>query len=617
MRAKRESTLAAELTALGRFELFHGLPDDKLAEIAGRLRLVEVRKGNMLVQQGDEGNSFYVILAGRFAVSVAGQRGGLAILGVGDTVGEIAFFAGIKRTTTVTALRHSVVVEIDRLGFEAVKAAVPSIERQIIGSLASKLVDTTKRLHEKPKSAVLRTVALVGASGGAIRPPILAKLRSVFAVGPPGRFLTSDDVPDTLRRAPEGDPALLRWLEECEARSPFLLFVPDQTLTSWTRVCMAQSDEVLLIAEGDEAPPPGEVERYAFDVIPAQRRRLVRVHRQRTSTVARTQAWLYGRDVFMTHHVAYEEDEDWASLRRFLIGRAVGLVAGGGGAFGPAHVGIYRALRERGIVFDIFGGASVGSAMAAAFAMMLEPSAIIEGMRDIFVANRAFRRMTIPRYALLDHRAFDTGLQRHYGGVAIEDMWKPYFAIAADLSVSEPRVMQSGPLWEAIRASSAIPGVLPPFFSEDGHMLVDGGTVDNVPIEPMARMKAGPNVAIVLNPARKRLYDLTYDRIPGRMALALRLAVPRLRRQLPACPGPVYVIMRSLFAQPWLDAPPSGPEDLILKPPRFSGSSFLDWSRHAEVVEESYRWARTTLDSLADSGDPALGAVEAAMTGTS
>jgi NTE family protein len=420
-------------------------------------------------------------------------------------------------------------------------------------------------------------------------------------------------VPDALREVQEGDAALLGWLEECEARASFLVFVPDTKLTSWTRACVAQSDEVLLFAESDEPAPLGETERYACAAVPAKRRRLVRIHRQRRATVTGTRAWLQGREVFMTHHVACEEEEDWASLRRFLTGRAIGFVAGGGGAFGPAHIGIYYALRERGIVFDIFGGASVGSAMAAAFALKMEPPTIIEGIRDIFVANRAFRRMTIPRYALLDHRALDAGLQRHYGAVAIEDMWNPYFALAADLSASEPCVIRTGPLWQAIRASSAIPGVLPPFFTEDGHMLVDGGIVDNVPLQPMSQIKAGPNVAIILDPPRKRVYDVAYDRLPGPMMLALRLALPRLRRQLPACPSPVDVIMQSLFAQPWLDAPPSGPEDLILKAPRFPGSSFLDWSAHAEIVEESYRWARTTLRDLAESGDPALAALEGAV----
>lgn len=605
--------LSAELVALGRLEFFCGFPEDQLAELARRLRILQIHKGDALMRQGEEGDTFYLVLAGRFEITIGGQGAALAVVGTGDTLGEIAFFAGGKRTTTVTALRNSVVFEIDRPAFDAIKVAEPNIERRIIVSLASKLVDTTRRLIEKPKRAPPRTVALVSAGGGAVRPEILAKLRSAFAVDPRSRLLTRSDLPDSLHEAEEGDPGLLQWLEECEARSSFLLFAPDAGLDAWTRACITQADEILLIAEGDDPLPPGEIERYAMDVVPARRRRLIRVHARRTATVVGTQAWLRGREVFMTHHVAYREDEDWASLRRFLTGRAVGLVAGGGGAFGPAHIGVYQALRERGITFDIFGGTSVGSAMAAAFAKGLEQSTIIEGIRDIFVTNRAFRRMTIPRYALLDHSVFDAGLQRHYGAVAIEDIWKPYFAVAADLSVSEPCVIRSGPLWQAIRASSAIPGVLPPFFSQDGHMLVDGGIIDNVPIEAMARLKTGPNVAIILNPPRKRLYNIAYERIPGRIALALQLALPQTRRRLPACPGPVNMIIRSLFAQSWLEAPPAGPEDLVLAAPRFPGSSFLDWSGHADVVEASHRWARTTLENLAEAGDPALAAVEAAV----
>ena len=51
-------------------------------------------------------------------------------------------------------------------------------------------------------------------------------------------------------------------------------------------------------------------------------------------------------------------------------------------------------------------------------------------------------------------------------------------------------------VWKAVRASSSIPGVLPPVFGRDGAMLVDGGIADNVPIEPMAGLKRGPNVVV-------------------------------------------------------------------------------------------------------------------------
>ena len=113
--------------------------------------------------------------------------------------------------------------------------------------------------------------------------------------------------------------------------------------------------------------------------------------------------------------------------------------------------------------------------------------------------RRALNRFTWPRYGLLDHGVFDEELQRLYPG-RIEDAWRPFFAVATDLSTFSVCVMREGPLWQAIRASCSIPGVLPPFFDANGHMLVDGGVADNIPVSVMHSLKTGPNLVIDLRP---------------------------------------------------------------------------------------------------------------------
>ena len=155
-----------------------------------------------------------------------------------------------------------------------------------------------------------------------------------------------------------------------------------------------------------------EVEAFACTVHPASARRLVRIHDRRSGEVSGTAAWLARLPCFMHHHVALEDQVDIDSLIRFLSGRAIGFVAAGGGSFGSAHVGIYKAFRERGVMFDIFVGTSVGSAMAAGFAKNLEADALERGTHEIFVKSRSFRRPTWPRYSLLDHKAFDRALRR-------------------------------------------------------------------------------------------------------------------------------------------------------------------------------------------------------------
>ena len=299
------------------------------------------------------------------------------------------------------------------------------------------------------------------------------------------------------------------------------------------------------------------------------------------------------------------------SLYRFLTGRAVGFVAGGGGGFGPAHVGIYKAFQERGAKFDILGGASVGAAVLAGFSLLLTPAELDLALRDIFVSSRGFKRRTFPRYSLLDHVEFDKALQRQCRGAEIEDVWLPYFAVATDVDrVGQGLyIMRRGPLWKAVRASGSIPAVLPPMFTDDGRMLVDGGVVDNIPLAPMKSLKSGPNLIVHFGITPAQPYTVKYESIPGRRQLMNRMFNPFARQKLPDIPGPITVLRRCFGIHQNPDLLPTEPLDLVLAPPAFPGSSFIDFDRHTEVFEAAYRWCNAELDRLTREHNPALKAI--------
>ncbi len=582
-----------EIEVLRGLDLFGDLSVAALRAVGRFLRLRELARGEVLIVEGDEADAFYLVLSGRFEARAVERDQAVAEIGAGEPIGEIGFFAGGRRRATVTALRPSVVVEIDRAAFARIKTVAPGIERSLIEQLARRLDATTRNLLHLPKLTPASAVAVI--AGGA------APLSRLFVQRLGAAIKKSDNA------------ILLSRPQVSESRRQGLaVSIIEGPLDEWGRARLREADELVIVV-GDEEPQKAqnEIENYAFDLIPPGRRRLAQLHAKRNGTAAGARKWLDDRAVGMVHHLSFEDDADFVSLARFMTSRAVGFVAGGGGAFGSAHIGIYRALQERGVVFDMFGGSSVGSAMAAAFAMLRSPESVLDGVHHIFIESRALRKMTIPRYSLLDHRPFDTALKRRYGDAEIEDLWKPFFAVATDLSMNRMRLLRSGPVWKAVRASCAIPGVLPPVFGEDGAMLVDGSIADNVPIEPMAELKAGPNVVVSLSPPQGQFFDIDYDRIPGRLELALRYLNP-LRAPLPGCPGPISVIQKSVFTNARQGGLCAGPQDLILTPPAFPGSSFMDWSHYREVYEASYLWARNELLRLEAAGDPALAAVEAA-----
>jgi len=312
----------------------------------------------------------------------------------------------------------------------------------------------------------------------------------------------------------------------------------------------------------------------------------------------------------MHHHVALEDQIDIDSLVRFLCGRAVGFVAAGGGSFGTAHVGIYKAFRERGVMFDIFVGTSVGSAMVAGFAKNLEAEHLERGTHEIFVKSRSFRRPTWPRYSLLDHKAFDRALAHQYGpDCRIEDCWRPFAAVATNLSTHNLELIRTGPVWQAVRASSAIPGLLPPFYTSEGAMLVDGCLIDNVPLTSMHQLKSGPNLVVHFGEPAAEMFDVDYAALPGRFELIAAMLTPFRKKLLPAAPSAVNVLWRSLVAHQRYDTLPVGPFDTVMRPPSPDGVDVTDFDRHTEIFDASYRWAQEAIAALEAGGSSAIEAI--------
>ncbi|HEX6909014.1 MAG TPA: cyclic nucleotide-binding and patatin-like phospholipase domain-containing protein [Longimicrobium sp.] len=595
-------------------ELLRDLTPGERSAVAACMRRREVARGEALVREGEPSDALFVVLHGAFQVTRGVPPVAVAQIRAGEVVGEIGFFAGTRRTATVTATRDAAVLELDAAAFARAAREVPSLTTALLAATARRLDHTTARLAPRRHPTPPRTVAVLQGAGEPVPPAFHERLRRAAAAA--GALVV--DVAAVRARFAAGSPdapEVAEWLNGLEWEAPLVVYLADEGLTEWTRRCIRQADSVLLATRG--AAPAGEpsaVEAFACAVHAPAARRLARVHDARASVVAGTAAWLARLEVGMHHHVALEDDADFHALVRFMAGRAVGFVGGGGGAFGPAHVGIYKAFLERGATFDAFIGTSVGSAMLGGFAMRLSPERLDEGAHDIFVTSRAFKRWTLPRYALLDHKGFDAALARNYGpDTLIEDCWHPFFAVATNLSTQRLELIRSGLMWKAVRASSAIPGLLPPVYTEDGMMLVDGGSMDNAPLAPMHEIKSGPNLVVHFGRTGVQRFHCRYEELPGRWELLAALLNPLRRKRLPRAPGAGAVLMRSLMAHQTYDLP-AGEHDLVLRPPRFPGSSFIDFARHTSVFHAAHAWAHATLDELAAAGDGALAAILGAVS---
>jgi NTE family protein/lysophospholipid hydrolase len=207
----------------------------------------------------------------------------------------------------------------------------------------------------------------------------------------------------------------------------------------------------------------------------------VLVHRDNAEP-AGTRRFLESRKVERHFHVRLNETSGFERLARLITGRAVGLTLGGGFARGLAHLGVFRAMADLGIAIDILGGASMGAMVGALQAMGWEPGRIRE---EVTAAGAGkFGDLTFPFVAFKTGRTFSGAVRQTFGDIQIEDLWTPYFCISANLNRAELRVHTQGSLAKAILAATRAPGVFPPVIYE-GELHVDGGVINNVPVDLM------------------------------------------------------------------------------------------------------------------------------------
>lgn len=579
-----------------------GLAAEDLRRLAAAAKPRKLLRGEILLRRGEPPDSVHFLANGRLAI-VEDDGEIVSEIAPGEPVGEIGFFAGVPRTFTVKAIRNSEVLTLTRETFDAASADLPGLRDSVIRALALRLA----RLRPARKAAAPpRTIAVVPAAGAELPPRFLALLRVALRRHGPTLFLSRDTVLKKLRGRPLDHEDTTGWLNALEAGAARVVYVADAGLTEWTRICVRQADLLLLAAPAGGPTDLGEAERFALEIHARPTRRLVLLHDKRSLCATGTAAWLAQRDVFMHHHVALTDGADVERLARFLSGRAVGFVAGGGGALGSAHLGVYQAFCEAGVEFDIFGGTSVGSAMAAALAMGVEVDEIERRMHRIFVERRAFRRFNFPYHGLIDHKTLDAALSDAFADARIEDLWRPFFALSSDVTDRTCEGHRDGLVWRAVRASSAIPGALPPCFTADGRMLVDGGLFDNVPLAFMKTLKSGPNLVVALMMETSSRHAVDYDSIPGPRDWLVKALTPWRRRPTGA-PNLVQVIILSLLAnrQP-LEL---GPEDLLIHPDMPADAQWLQWRRHRDVFASAYRGASRLIETRRAAGDAQLAAL--------
>ena len=464
------STTGVSVSTLAGVPLLAGADAEALEALVAEAYPRRVLAGDWLIREGDEAEDLYVVLRGRLRAVADTEGSGrtLRILGPGAAIGELALLTGSSRSASVQAIRDSTLLQLGRGRFVELMERDPRFAAAVARELATQLQ----------------------ASGGLAAPPSRPALLALRRFDPDVPLVA---VASSLARALatygpvevlEADAAGTSAVERAEDENAHVLLVDESGSGVWSDLCARQADRMLLVATAESPRPPvaspdadlvilgpssGEALRALLDAVQP------RAH----------------------HRLATTEPNDPGAgrLARRLVGRALGVVLSGGGARGFAHIGALAELEADGIEVDRYGGCSMGSFIAAMAAAGWSTGDIRDRCDEELVRRSPFNDYTIPRVALIRSRKAARMFDRLFGDMTIEELAKPLFTVSADLLSSRLVIQRRGSLTEAVGASMSIPGLVPPL-SRSGRLLVDGGVLNNLPIDAMADAAEGPIVAV-------------------------------------------------------------------------------------------------------------------------
>ncbi|HTV85520.1 MAG TPA: patatin-like phospholipase family protein [Dyella sp.] len=475
-RHRRRRTIArmqpADIPALiGRIPLFAHLNDAQRTTLAGHLRWICLPGGQYLFKAGEMAQALYILCSGSLGV-FDGPTDLVRLVAADDCVGEISLFSGEAVRYGVRALRDSELLRLDREVFEHLIERHPRAMLHVARQAMDRLIRRERhdQSPDKPRTfAILPVDQDVPVRGLAMQ---LARALEAF-----GNCIVID--------AEHGANRGSDWFAEREAQARFVIYLDSTGATSWRLRCLRQADVLLLPAPAAQAarPWPEAAPGHPARVRHRPRHLLLMhaAHRVQPGSARRWRAQFSGE--IQHHHVCGEADIE--RIARLISGHGRGLVLAGGGARGLAHLGALRALREAGHQFDAIGGTSIGAIIGAGVANMWDTDQMMRVFYEAFVRGKPLSDWTLPLVALTRGRRAARMLRRAFGALDIEDLERPFFCVSTNLSGLGKVVHRHGPLWLWLRATSSIPGILPPVLHH-GQVYVDGALVDNLPTDVMA-----------------------------------------------------------------------------------------------------------------------------------
>lgn len=452
-----------------------------------------------------------------------------------------------------------------------------------------------------------------------------------------------------------GKLKLSQYLADLEEKYGMVLYIADTNVNApWTQTCISQADCILLVGLAESSPSIGEYERFLLGMKTTARKELVLLHAERYCAPGLTRRWLKNR-VWINgghHHIqmafrlttepAHPQIKkfgtalkqrvqilqaeiqkytsrrihqtplysaqtpfkgDFHRLARRLCGKSVGLVLGGGGARGIAHVGVIKALEEAGVPVDIIGGTSIGAFIGALYARDAEVVPMYGRAKKFSGRMGSMWRfaldLTYPTVSYTTGHEFNRGIFKTFGDSQIEDFWLEFYCNTTNISRSRSDYHSSGYVWRYVRASMSLAGLTPPICDE-GNMLLDGGYIDNLTVAHMKGLGADVIFAVDVGAIDDNTPQAYGDSLSGFWSVINRW------NPFSTCPNPptlseIQARLAYVSSIENLERAKTTPGCLYMRPP-VAGYGTLEFGNFDEIYQVGYTYSKQYLDRLKNEG---------------
>jgi predicted acylesterase/phospholipase RssA/CRP-like cAMP-binding protein len=581
---------------LARTTPFSALPTAALADFADACERMFVHAGDTVLREDDPGERAFVVVSGRLRVySSASGPVQVAELGPGQLFGEMALLNPGGRRFSIVAGRDSELLTFGRDEFDRLVTHPDSLL-----ALLRLLVDRARSpISASAAFAPPNSIAVIGVGAPADLDETVAHLTAALATQGAAICLDAALVErnvgdDATEVHLESAGPLLTWLDRVERSHQFVVYRTDPARRAWTDRSLRHADRILLVVDAGR-----ELDGVTLPPLPAGPRCDVVVRHDSATVTPHDTSVLLDRLCPARHfHIRRGHDGDMQRVARQLAGTSVGLVLGGGGARGFAHLGVLRALEEASVPIDTVGGTSVGALIGALAAWGLDHGTRMEQAHR-FVAGR-LTWPTLPIVSATSGGRITARLRRDdfVGDRDLLDSWLPFFCVSTNLSTAQARVHLRGPAWQALRASISLPGVMPPVCTDEGELLVDGGLVNDLPVDVMTPLVDGGRVvAVDLGVGSDFKVRSRFEpTLSGWNVLFRRLSPFGPRFDAPSL---LTLLLRAkeVASRESLDAKRKAHEVALLLRPPVDGYGGFDFRAVDALTEASYRYTLDLLES--------------------